>query len=202
MIKEIDARGKNCPIPVVMAKKEIDAGATAFVVQVDNAVVVQNLQRLADSQGFRTTVEGSGEAYSVEFHRAPEDVQPPRADAEEICETPVQPKNWALLVARETLGEGDPELGRTLARMFFYALTQTEDLPQWVLCLNGGVKLATLDPQVAGHLRELEERGVQVLVCGTCLEYYGLTGQLQAGRVSNMYELLEQLQKAGKVVPF
>ena len=47
MNRIIDAKGKNCPIPVIMAKKEIDNGGEAFVVEVDNAIAVENLKKLA-----------------------------------------------------------------------------------------------------------------------------------------------------------
>ena len=202
MGKVIDARGKACPMPVVLAKQQMDAGEDTFTIQVDNTVAVQNLQRLADSQGFRTTVEGSGAEYVIAFHRAPGATAPAQGAA--AAANPAAPaaraEDWALYIARETMGEGDPELGRNLARMCLYALTQSTHLPRWILCLNGGVKLATVDEQAAGHLRELAEKGVEVLVCGTCLNYYGLTEQLKAGRVSNLYELLEKLQQAGKVV--
>jgi sulfur relay (sulfurtransferase) complex TusBCD TusD component (DsrE family) len=50
-------------------------------------------------------------------------------------------------------------------------------------------------------MARLQERGVEVLVCGTCLDYFGLMGKLQAGRVSNMAEITDRLMKAGRVIP-
>ncbi len=147
----IDARGKACPTPVIMAKKAISAGESTFTVLVDNTTAVENLKRLAANQGFDAAVTEQGGA----FH---------------------------------------------LARMFFYTLSQGEDKPGAVLFMNAGVKLPTLDEQVAEHLKVLSAAGVEILVCGTCLNFYGLTDRLRVGTVSNMYDIVTRMQKAGKVI--
>ncbi len=85
-------------------------------------------------------------------------------------------------------------------RMFFYTLTQGDELPGTILFMNAGVKLPTLDAQVAEHLNALQERGVKVLVCGTCLNFYGLADQLKAGTVSNMYDIVSCMARSAKVV--
>ena len=103
-------------------------------------------------------------------------------------------------VPRETVGDGDPELGRSLMKMFFYTLSQSDDLPAAVLFMNGGVKLPTQDEQVIEHLRTLANRGVELLVCGTCLNFYGIADQLKLGVASNMYDIVERMQRADKVL--
>lgn len=85
-------------------------------------------------------------------------------------------------------------------KMFFYTLSQSDDLPEAVLFMNGGVKLPTLNDQVAGTWCELAGKGVDVLVCGTCLNFYGIADKLQVGTVSNMYDIVERMKRAGKVV--
>ena len=105
-----------------------------------------------------------------------------------------------MFVGRDIIGSGDRELGTNLMRMFFYTLSQGEDKPGAVLFMNAGVKLPTLDEQVAEHLKVLSAAGVEILVCGTCLNFYGLTEQLRVGTVSNMYDIVTRMQKAGKVV--
>ena len=108
MSKLIDAKGKNCPIPVVMAKKEIDGGLSAFTIEVDNATAVENLQRLADSQGFRTTVQSSGGIFSIDFTKAPCE---PCAAANAVISQGSPSGKWSVFVGREIIGDGDPELG-------------------------------------------------------------------------------------------
>ena len=194
----VDAKGKLCPIPVVLAKKEIDGGAAEFTVEADNATAVENLQRLADSQGYRTTVQSADGVFSIDFTKAPcEQAGPSGADARDAGPAD---RSWAVFVGRETVGEGDPELGGSLMKMFFYTLSQSDDLPEAVLFMNGGVKLPTLNDQVAGHLCERAGKGVDILVCGTCLNFYGIADKLQVGTVSNMYDIVERMKRAGKVV--
>lgn len=192
----IDARGKACPTPVIMAKKAISAGESTFTVLVDNTTAVENLKRLAENQGFDAAAAEAEGVFSVAFTRTG------CAACEEAVNSPLPAPggDWAVFVGRDIIGDGDRELGTNLMRMFFYTLSQGEDKPGAVLFMNAGVKLPTLDEQVAEHLKALSAVGVEILVCGTCLNFYGLTDQLQVGTVSNMYDIVTRMQKAGKVV--
>ena len=192
----IDARGKACPTPVIMAKKAISAGESTFTVLVDNTTAVENLKRLAANQGFDAAVTEQGGAFHLAF------VRTGCAACEEAVNSPLPAPggDWAVFVGRDIIGDGDRELGTNLMRMFFYTLSQGEDKPGAVLFMNAGVKLPTLDEQVVEHLKALSAVGVEILVCGTCLNFYGLTDQLQVGTVSNMYDIVTRMQKAGKVV--
>ncbi len=192
----IDARGKACPTPVIMAKKAISAGESTFTVLVDNTTAVENLKRLAANQGFDAAVTEQGGAFHLAF------VRTGCAACEEAVNAPLPAPggDWAVFVGRDIIGDGDRELGTNLMRMFFYTLSQGEDKPGAVLFMNAGVKLPTLDEQVAEHLKALSAVGVEILVCGTCLNFYGLTDRLRVGTVSNMYDIVTRMQKAGKVV--
>ena len=196
MSQIIDAKGKACPTPVIMAKKAISAGESTFTVLVDNTTAVENLKRLAENQGFDAAVTEQGGAFHLAFVRTgcaacEEAVNPP---------LPAPGGDWAVFVGRDIIGDGDRELGTNLMRMFFYTLSQGEDKPGAVLFMNAGVKLPTLDEQVAEHLKTLSAVGVEILVCGTCLNFYGLTDRLRVGTVSNMYDIVTRMQKAGKVI--
>ena len=192
----IDARGKACPTPVIMAKKAISAGESTFTVLVDNTTAVENLKRLAENQGFDAAAAEAEGVFSVAFTRTG------CAACEEAVNAPLPAPggDWAVFVGRDIIGDGDRELGTNLMRMFFYTLSQGEDKPGAVLFMNAGVKLPAGDEQVAEHLKALQAKGVQVLVCGTCLNFYGLTDQLMVGTVSNMYDILSQMQAAAKVI--
>ena len=192
----VDARGKACPTPVILAKQAMAAGETAFTVLVDNPTAVENLKRLAANQGFDAAVTENGGEFSLAFTRT----------GCESCEEavsaplPAPGADWAVFVGRDIIGDGDRELGTNLMRMFFYTLTQSEDKPGAILFMNAGVKLPTLDEQVAEHLKALIAAGVEVQVCGTCLNFYGLADQLKAGTVSNMYDIVTRMQRAAKVI--
>ena len=192
----IDARGKACPTPVIMAKKAISAGESTFTVLVDNTTAVENLKRLAENQGFDAAAAEAEGVFSVTFTRTG------CAACEEAVNSPLPAPggDWAVFVGRDIIGDGDRELGTNLMRMFFYTLSQGEDKPGAVLFMNAGVKLPTLDEQVVEHLKALSAVGVEILVCGTCLNFYGLTDRLRVGTVSNMYDIVTRMQKAGKVI--
>ena len=85
-------------------------------------------------------------------------------------------------------------------KMFFFTLSQSADIPKYVLFMNGGVKLPLLDEQIIEHLKVLEDRGVEVLVCGTCVNFYNITEELEVGSISNMYDILQRMQTVSKVV--
>ena len=196
MSRIIDTKGKACPMPVMMAKEAITAGESEFTVLVDNTTAVGNLQRLAKNQGFDATVtEGEG-VYSLAFVKngnAP-------APAAEAAAPAACGAGYTVFVGRDIIGSGDRELGTNLMRMFFYTLAQSDDLPRSVLFMNAGVKLPTEDEQVIEHLKTLVEKGVEVQVCGTCLNFYGLSDKLAVGAVSNMYDIVSQMQAAAKVI--
>ncbi|WP_133965402.1 sulfurtransferase-like selenium metabolism protein YedF [Eubacterium limosum] len=201
MTKIIDAMGKACPMPVIMAKKEIEANHDSFIITVDNAIAVENLKKLATSQNYDAAVSGSGERFEVRFI----------TDGREIPETEmnVMPDGssaafgtgkWVVFMGKDYIGEGDYELGNALVKMFFYTLSQADDVPESILFMNSGVKLPSLDEQVVAHLQALEDRGVKILVCGTCLDYYKLKDNLKIGEISNMYDITEKMSAASKVI--
>ena len=192
----IDARGKACPTPVIMAKKAISAGESTFTVLVDNTTAVENLKRLAENQGFDAAVTEQGGAFHLAFVRT----GCPACEEAVNSPLPAPGGDWAVFVGRDIIGDGDRELGTNLMRMFFYTLSQGEDKPGAVLFMNAGVKLPTLDEQVVEHLKALSAVGVEILVCGTCLNFYGLTEQLRVGTVSNMYDIVTRMGKAAKVI--
>ncbi|WP_411328498.1 sulfurtransferase-like selenium metabolism protein YedF [Eubacterium callanderi] len=164
-------------------------------------MAVENLKKLAVSQSYDAVVSGSGERFEVRFI----------TDGREIPETEmiVLPDSsatiwgtgkWVVFMGKDYIGEGDYELGSALVKMFFYTLSQADDVPESILFMNSGVKLPTLDEQVVSHLQALEDRGVKILVCGTCLDYYKLKGDLKLGEISNMYDITEKMFAASKVI--
>lgn len=196
MKKFIDAKGKNCPMPVIMAKKEIDAGVKFFEIEVDNKIAVENLKKLANSQGFTTTIEESNGNFRVNFSNGCE-------ECEEVL-AKVQGKkplgNWSIFVNKEIIGAGNDELGQSLMKMFLYTISEGEDLPKSILFMNGGVKVPSLNEQGIEHLKVLQDKGVELLVCGACLNFYGLEDKLEVGKISNMYEITNAMKEASKVI--
>ncbi|MDU4883863.1 MAG: sulfurtransferase-like selenium metabolism protein YedF [Clostridium celatum] len=196
MKKIIDAKGKNCPMPVIMAKKEIDAGVKFFEIEVDNKIAVENLKKLANSQGFTTTIEENNGNFKVNFSNGCEECEEVLAKVE--GKKPLG--NWTIFVNKEIIGAGDDELGKSLMKMFIYTISEGDDLPKSILFMNGGVKVPTLNDQAIEHLKVLQDKGVELLVCGACLNFYGLEEKLEVGRVSNMYDITNAMKDASKVI--
>ena len=196
MSKFIDAKGKACPMPVIIAKKEIDSGVKFFEIEVDNKIAVENLKRLANSQGFKTIIKEENGNFKVSFSNGCE-------ECEEVLNKILGKKslgNWSIFISRETIGDGSKELGKSLMKMFIYTISEGEDLPKSILFMNGGVKVPTLNEQAVEHLKTLQDKGVELLVCGACLNFYGLEEKLEVGKISNMYDITNAMKEASKVI--
>lgn len=196
MKKFIDAKGKNCPMPVIMAKKVIDSGVKFFEIEVDNKIAVENLKKLANSQGFTTRVEENNSYFKVDFSNGCEECEEVLVKVED--KKPLG--NWSIFVNKEIIGAGNDELGKSLMKMFIYTISEGEDLPKSILFMNGGVKVPTLNNQAIEHLKVLQDKGVELLVCGACLNFYGLEEKLEVGKISNMYDITNAMKEASKVI--
>jgi len=202
MNKIIDAKGKNCPMPVIMAKKEIDGGNNSFVVEVDNNIAVQNLQKLANSQGFITELKEDNEIFKVYFSKTSDAISNEEEceECNEILYKLDEMGTWSVFIGKDIIGAGNEELGKSLMKMYFYTISEGEDLPQSVLFMNDGVKVPTLNEQAIDHLKDLGSKGVEILVCGACLNFYGLEEKLKVGKVSNMYDITNRMKEVSKVI--
>ena len=196
---QIDARGDACPLPVVKAKKAIAElqGAGQVEVLVDNEIAVQNLTKMAQQKGFGSAAEKRAEReYRVVFtvgEAAPAPEEP------ETC-TPDVRTDTVVAIGSDKMGVGSDELGKTLMKAFVFALTQQDTLPKTILFYNGGASLTCAGSPMLEDLKALEAQGVEILTCGTCLNFYGLTEKLAVGSVTNMYTIAEKLTQAGNVV--
>ena len=196
----VDARGDACPLPVVKAKKAIAElnGAGEVEVLVDNEIAVQNLTKMAQQKGYTYSAEKRAEReYRVLFTVG--EVAPETPAAPEAC-TPDARTDAVVAIASDKMGEGAEELGKTLLKAFVFSLTQQEKLPKTILFYNGGAHLTCEGSPMLEDLRALEAEGVEILTCGTCLNFYGLTEKLAVGGVTNMYAIAEKLLHAGNVV--
>lgn len=200
MSKLVDALGKACPMPVVMTKKEMDNGEETIVTKVDNKIAVENLKKLADSAGYSVAVKEEDGIYQVAFSKECEECNAILEELEQAKQVPNT--NYVVFIGKEYIGEGSEELGKNLMRMFLYTLAESEELPTHIMFMNGGVKLPSQDEQAVEHLKALKNKGVDILVCGTCLNYYDLAKDLKIGSVSNMYEITDKMKHAGKVISF
>ena len=198
----VDAVGEPCPIPVVKATKALrEMGEPGTLeIRVDNEIAVQNLTRMAAGNHLPVQAEKKGEHLFVVTMEVAEPVGD--APAEEPALTCVPDARGDLVVAvdSETMGRGSDDLGKLLMKSFLFAVSQLPRLPRTVLFYNGGAKLTVEGSESLEDLRNMEAQGVEILTCGTCLNFYGLAEKLAVGGVTNMYAIVEALANAGKVI--
>ena len=162
----------------------------------DNDIAVQNVKRLADGKGFPVRVETVAEGHFAVIMEAGK-IAPVESP---ITCIPQPTSNTVVAITSDAMGHGSEELGKQLMKGFIYALSQLEGLPKTILFYNGGAKLTTEGSLSLEDLKAMEAQGVQILTCGTCLNYYGLSEKLAVGGVTNMYTIVETLAKATKVI--
>ena len=200
--KTIDARGLACPLPVVNAKNaalEMKNGGQLTVL-VDNEIAVQNLQKFAVQRGYTASASKQAEKEYAVVLQVPGSDGTPAADACVQC-SPVSEKNGMVVVlSGNTMGAGDEKLGKALMKAFVFALTRQDVLPETILCYNSGAFLSCEGADTLDDLKSLEAEGVNILTCGTCLDFYGIKDKLAVGCVTNMYEIVETMQRAASIV--
>ena len=202
MKKIIDARGKACPLPVIESKKALSnfvAGDTLEVL-VDNFIAIQNLSKLAKSENFDYSYEKVEENNFIARFVIDRNAKYESNELDSINCNTARSENIVLVLSSDKMGEGDEKLGHTLMKGFIYALTEQDVLPKTILLYNNGAKLSVEGSDSLADLKLLESQGVEILTCGTCLNYYGLSEKLAVGTVTNMYVIAEKKMKASMII--
>lgn len=206
MKQNIDVRGKACPIPVVEVKKMLETLNEGDIVEVtvDNSIAVQNLTKMAEQKKLPVSSKKiSDNDYIVTIvvgDESSKKIEEAETAKKTNCALNASIDKTVVVISSDKMGEGDEKLGKTLIKGFIYALTEQDELPETILFYNRGVYLSILGSDSLADLRLLESNGVEILTCGTCLNYYGLTEELGVGSVTNMYVIVEKQLKATKVV--
>lgn len=106
----------------------------------------------------------------------------------------------AIVLNSEFMGKGDDELGKKLISVFLKKMWARDDRPQYILLYNGAVKLLTVQGGCLDVLSGLADRGVELLACGTCINFYNIADAVKIGQVSNMEEIVDVMTLADKVI--
>lgn len=203
----VDAMGKQCPIPLIMTKNAIaKQGNGEYLVLVDNEIAVQNLEKMSKQYGFSYEFEKVSEVeYKVKLGVSDASVV---TEVELENESNIQcgpglsvnSENTVVVIKSEYMGHGDPDLGKVLIKGCIFAFSQLADPPKTIIFYNSGVKLACEGSDNIEDLNNLKNNGVKIFACGTCLNHYGLQDKLQVGEVTNMYDIVEMLNNAAKII--
>lgn len=199
-MKKIDTRGKLCPLPLIMLKKTIDEAKQGEPMEVltDNETALSNLKRFLKELKCQFTEETQNGVFVLRFI-APGKVVLSK-EPEAYCETASKKSGNVIVFNSRFMGKDNQELGAILIRSFINALPELDELPQKIVMYNEGVFLAKKDTDTADSLIRLQEKGVEVIVCGTCVDYFDLKKDLAVGTISNMYSIIKVLSEANHII--
>lgn len=208
----IDARGLGCPKPVVMAEEALSKiGEGTLEILVDNEASVKNLSRFASKNGFYSEDSKEDNCWRVKIVKGyvcdieSSELKPPTQPLEKggmggIESVRALPEKDVLLIIGSDVMGKDEELGKTLMRGFFETMKVYKEAPHTIFFLNAGVKLTTIDNEIAPILKELEKMGVEIFSCGTCLKHYNLESELKVGRRGTTNHIVEGIKDFEKTV--
>ena len=202
MEKIIDCRGLACPLPVVNAKKAAEAlnAGDVLTVLVDNEIAVQNLTRFAEHKGFTVSADKKDQKEYAVIMNISGAVSEENSEEEIACVMDFRRKGMLVVLSANEMGTGDVKLGTSLMKAFVFALTKQDQLPDTILCYNTGAYLTCEGADTLEDLKLLEGEGVTILTCGTCLDFYGLKEKLAVGGVTNMYDIVERMERAAQII--
>lgn len=188
----IDARGLDCPKPVLKAKEALDGGAAEIRIRVDNEVAASNVTRFLDGQDFSVKRQGTVPDITVEGRK--------NADAATQAADTAGNGSWSLLLLSDKIGADSDGLGDALMKAFLGTAAKSDNAPRVIALMNEGIKMALPDRSTCDTLRELEEKGVQLLICGTCAKHFGITEEIKIGVISNMFEITSAVFDTAKPI--
>ena len=195
MYTSIDARGLACPQPVIAVKKALESITSGVItITVDDTIAKENVLKFAAAHSCGVSVTELDGEFSLRITKGEQLPEPSVALYSAITGDTV------YLITQDALGHGNRELGAVLMKSFVYTLLETKPVPKAILFMNSGILLTIEGSPVLSHLRTLADAGVEILSCGTCLDYYAVKDQLAVGEVTNMYTIVETMSAASKVI--
>lgn len=193
----IDACGKLCPEPLMMTRRAIKAAAQGDTIEVitDNDTACQNIGSYLTEMKIAFTEANGHLSFIVGNHDA--------ARLEMLPACPTKPMNnngYVVVLKSQEMGSEDANLGRLLMRAFLNTVAESDKLPQTVIIYSGGIRLALVGTDTARSLAKLEEKKVEVIICGTCVDFYQLKESIKIGTISNMFVIVEKMANATNIV--
>jgi len=191
----IDCRGLACPQPVITTKQALDQIQEGqLIVIVDNTVSCNNVERFVRSQGCTVDIKEEGQDFYLHIQKAKS------SRTLELSQEEKRVQKVVVYINSHLMGVGEEALGAILMRSFLKTLLDLETKPSRLILINSGVRLSSEGSEVLETLRDLSEKGVEILSCGTCLDFYGLKEKLKVGKISNMYDITQSLLEADRLV--
>jgi selenium metabolism protein YedF len=199
----VDAKGQKCPVPIIETKKalrETKAGET-FAVLTDNRTAFLNISKFLDDNKINFLVSEENNTWTFKITNETGSVVTTKA--EDYCETTtpqIPVGDFSVVISSELMGQGDDALGQKLMKSFFIALSCLDIMPSYIMFYNSGVKLTINTSEVIEVLHEIEKKGVEILICGTCVEHFKIGNKIEIGYISDMFTITQKLSETGNIV--
>ncbi len=197
--------GLACPEPVIRCKAYITEKSPAiFTALVDNEPAMENLSRLLKKSAYAVDVTQESDKLwkLIASKHGGEKAEDLQKEGDEVKSTKEVKESYKtlLVLSSQYFGNGDDELGRKLMENFLSTMPEFGKELLKVIMLNSGVKLATTEGKALDALKNFEASGIEILVCGSCLEHFKLTKERKVGETTNMLDVVTAMQVADKVI--
>ena len=196
----VDGKGLLCPQPLILTRKALkncSLGET-LKIECDNRTAYQNIMTYLNDQGLSPLGAEGDDIFQIEVVNQP--VRPGEDPGSYSIDPGVCSSAYIVVLSSDKMGEGDPQLGTVLMKGFLNSLHEQQVLPTHIVFYSSGVKLTKVDSGVSNSLKSLVESGVEILICGTCVDFYDIRNQLAVGKISNMFTITETMVKTGHIV--
>jgi len=199
LLKTIDCRGLQCPMPVIKTKKYFDLeDSKEALVIVDNEVAKDNVLRLAKGLNLTNTYMEEEGLYKINLSLGEISLEEKIEEIEENKQN--KNKSLTILVSSNLLGQGDDKLGETLMKVYINTLAEADSLPENLLFINGGVKLTCEGSDVIDSIKMMKDKGVNIFSCGACLDFYNIKDKLMVGQIGNMYQIIDLMNNSTNTI--
>ena len=196
----VNARGLACPQPVILTKQALESHEQVMVI-VDSDTALENVKRLGIKLDCNVKVKKIKDgAYEINLTRKAGTNGKKYDFVVSGDATPMQAGPFVIVISADKMGRGNDELGYVLIRAFLHTVALQAEKPDIMIFYNTGVLLTLHESEVLDDLKELAAAGVEMLVCGTCLNYFEAKEKLGVGVVSNMYDIAGIMSSAGRLL--
>lgn len=200
-MKIIDVKGFKCPMPLIETKKALKEAKKdeTLKIIIDNETSFKNVTHYLEDNNIPTEFSIIGGNYEIIVNKGEEDLEGTQAEAWCTTET-VKDESYVVVFGKNTIGEGSDELGGILIGAMLNSLIAQEVVPKKIMFMNSGITLVLKDSVDLPLVQKLEQKGSEIVTCGTCLDYLGKSDELGVGRVTNMFDIVESMRTAGRVI--
>lgn len=201
-MKIVDTKGLPCPAPLIKTRQALNEASAGESLQIitDNDTSLNNIKRFLTDNHISFTQKEESDTWVLNVDRG--EPVPVADNAEVYCSTnpDVNKRKTVVAITSDVMGGGNDELGSKLITSFFKVLPMIKPIPDTVVFYNTGVRLAVKGSPVEEYLTELESSGVELILCTTCIDFFSLKGKIAAGKIGDMYQILNILNEAGNVI--